>query len=77
MSWNYRVVEVKPKHFELREVYYADDGETYGWTKEAAVPFGESLEELTEDLRYMMLALTQPVLALVPEVGEVLQEKKT
>ena len=63
--WNYRVVRTKEEQYDsyqLYEVYYDDDGKIEGMTENAMEPYGESVEELQNDLEYMMEALKQPVL---------------
>ena len=70
MSWNYRVVrknvymgktmapEVK---FAIHETYYDSDKPT-AITTDSMEPYGETLEELKNDLSYMVAALEKPVL---------------
>jgi len=48
-------------HFNLREVFYDKDKKIEGWTDECS-PFGETFEELKNDLSYMMQALNREVL---------------
>ena len=63
--WNYRVVRTEKEQYDsyqLYEVYYDDDGKIEGMTENAMQPYGESVEELQNDLEYMMEALKQPVL---------------
>ena len=63
--WNYRVVRTEEEQYDsyqLYEVYYDDDGKIEGMTENAMQPYGESVEELQNDLEYMMEALKQPVL---------------
>ena len=63
--WNYRVVRTEKEQYDsyqLYEVYYDDDGKIEGMTENALQPYGESVEELQNDLEYMMEALKQPVL---------------
>lgn len=65
MTWNYRVVRIEEEEYDryhLYEVYYDDDGKIEGMTEESMHPYGESVEELQNDLEYMMEALKQPVL---------------
>ena len=65
MTWNYRIVSEKApegEFLQLYEVYYDDDGKIKGMTENAMKPYGESVEELQNDLEYMMEALKQPVL---------------
>jgi hypothetical protein len=65
MTWNYRVVRVEEEgydRYQLYEVYYDDDGKLEGMTENSMHPYGESVEELQNDLEYMMEALRKPVL---------------
>ena len=63
-TWNYRVMEDEDGQFTLREVYYTDEKEIQSWTGEVA-PFGESEEELRNDLDYMLRAFNLPILSEV------------
>jgi hypothetical protein len=72
--WNYRVVRVKyprPKSlgddeleegFGIREVYYNDDETIYAMSKEDMAPYGETVEELKDNLEQMKEAFNAPVL---------------
>lgn len=65
MTWNHRVFELQHKdevYFELREVYYDEQGKIIGYTQEACSPLGEDLLELRRDLGLMLGALDKPVL---------------
>ena len=65
MTWNYRIVSEKApegEFLQLYEVYYDDDGKIKGMTENPMKPYGESVEELQNDLEYMMEDLKQPVL---------------
>lgn len=67
--WNYRVTyddDVLP-HYEVREVYYDDDGAVAGWTEQPMAPFGENLDELRDDLAKMQEALNRPVLDITDQ----------
>jgi hypothetical protein len=46
----------------IHEVYYDEDGNPNGYTERALSPFGESLEELKNDLLYMLKAFEKPIL---------------
>lgn len=72
-GWNYRVVEQtilfhdKPaeKFFTIREVWYDKKGNPAAWSAEPDHPQGDSLDELKQDICWMLSAvLTQPVLKL-------------
>ena len=67
--WNYRVVRTERQTkkeqydiYQLYEVYYDDDGKIEGMTENAMQPYGESIEELKNDLQWMIEALREPVL---------------
>ena len=75
MTWNYRVIRTKRPHprslgktdeetfdeFTICEVYYNKDDTIYAYS-DAQSPYGETLEELENDLKYMAEALKAPVL---------------
>lgn len=61
MTWDYRVI-VKDGSYYIYEVYYDDDGNPGAFTEDPVSPFGESLEELKEDLKHFSDALSLPVL---------------
>jgi len=60
MSWNYRVIETH-SGYEIREVYYRK-GEPEATTQGTAGCWGQSLEELKQDLKLIEEALNKPVL---------------
>lgn len=72
MIWNYRVMRAHEKipnasnsetYYAIYEVYYAEDGSITNWTQDASgSPFGATLEEMSNDLAWIMTALTKPVL---------------
>jgi len=61
MSWNYRVViadkGTEEEWWSIREVYYNDDGEICGMTKDAVGVVGIDKGEVTWDLLNMLNAL--------------------
>ena len=66
-TWNYRVLERKDKKtgektYAIHEVYYNENGNPDGCTKNSIAPMGESLEELKGDIEYYLRALKKPVL---------------
>jgi hypothetical protein len=66
-TWNYRVLrkthtDANAASYDIHEVYYREDGEIDGWTAESVRPYGEMMEELREDLRYLLHAFRRPVL---------------
>jgi len=65
MSWNYRVVRRMIGNmdtFQIHEVYYREDGAIHTFTEDPVGAFGESLEELKRDLRWMLEACDKEVL---------------
>ncbi len=40
MSWNHRVFRDEHGGLSIRETYYNEDGEIYGWDAEANSPYG-------------------------------------
>jgi hypothetical protein len=73
--WNYRVIR---KHYpdsdevsyQIHEVYYADKGSIEHWTEDPVQPFGETPEELREDIRFFLQAFRRPILELKEVEGE-------
>lgn len=55
--WNYRAVRViwpdKSENWEIRTVYYDNDGTISGYSGEVTYPIGDTFEELTSDLSRM------------------------
>jgi hypothetical protein len=70
MYWNHRAVKYKTKNilgdpdvgYSIHEVFYNDDGTIQGMTQDAVSPFGDTLEELEEEIKRFLLALQEPVL---------------
>ena len=66
--WNYRVVaKYRSEHpfYTIRECYYndKDDKIPHSWTGErSSAPFGDSVDELREDINMMLQAFNKPVL---------------
>ena len=60
-TWNYRIMVNGDGHFSIREVFYGDNKDIEGWTDECS-PFGETLDELTNDINYMMQAFQRDIL---------------
>jgi hypothetical protein len=62
MTWNYRVIREMSDTtamYTIREVYT----DPSGLSAAADAPYGESLDELRDDLTAMLRALDKPVLA--------------
>ncbi len=70
MSWNYRIIshpalglpeEEGNRIYKIHEVY-SDETGIIGYSEDGIEPYGESAEELVQDMHYMSLALEKPVL---------------
>jgi len=69
VTWNYRVVKKTntgydnlEEYYGIHEVYYSEEGVPEMVTVEPVGPAGDTLEELKQDLAYMLEALKKPVL---------------
>lgn len=65
--WNYRIIKTIEQGqplYRIHEVYYNDNGKIEGWTEEPMLPYGESLDELREDIHYFLQAFREPILKL-------------
>jgi len=65
--WNYRAVAryaTDKPYYTIRECFYneCDDRIPRSWSERDSIPFGDSLDELKEDLNMMLLAFNKPVL---------------
>lgn len=73
--WNYRVIR---KHdpdsdtisYQVYEVYYADDGSIEQWTEDPVQPYGETAEELREEIKCFLQAFRCPILERKEVDGE-------
>lgn len=66
-TWNYRVIrrergDGEGDSFQVHEVYYDDAGAITMWSERPIAPYGEDLDVLTSDVRYMLEATDKPVL---------------
>lgn len=59
--------------FTLHKVYYDDDGSVKYWSTDPIAAYGETLEELKNDLEHQLKALEKPVLEET-EDGKTLRE---
>lgn len=70
-KWNYRIMRHTDafgrQFFAIHEAYYNDHGEVGAWTEEAVGAYGETLEELRDDLEKMIRALDYPVIEVKHE----------
>lgn len=75
MSWDHRVIrnidEEGEVSYQVYEVYYDENGDYEYWTKEAVRPFGETLEELQDDIRSFFHASKMPLLEFKEIEGRV------
>lgn len=65
-GWNYRVIRhttpAGDDWFAIHEVYYDKEGIPHSVTESPASPFGETHEDLLEDMKLMQLASKKPTL---------------
>ena len=70
MTWNYRVIshpswdmsrEKGERVFRIHEVF-SDESGIVGYSAQGCQPYGETEEELAQDMKYMNLAFEKPVL---------------
>ncbi len=62
MHWDYRVF-FEDNGYTIRTVYYDDRGEIAACSEKPIQPFGESLENLQEELNLLQAALQKKVLS--------------
>ena len=60
VKWNYRGMVDREGFHSVREVFYDDDGTIESFSANPSPPFGESPEELIENLGMMMEGLKKP-----------------
>lgn len=63
LTWDHRVFRSRGKHgtwYSIREVFYTKRGPGM-YTKDAATPGGEALDELREELIMMLAATYKPI----------------
>jgi len=70
VSWNYRVIKhtSRPFSHQIHEVYY-DRGNIHSCSTDPIVPYGETVEELQEDIRLMQAAFEKPAI-LYEDIGK-------
>ena len=70
MTWNYRIIshpawdmsrEKGERVFRIHEVF-SDESGIVGYSARGCEPYGETEEELAQDMKYMNLAFEKPVL---------------
>ena len=62
MYWDYRVF-LEDGGYTIRTVYYDDRGAIAACAAKETAPFGESVEELQEELNLFLAALKKPVIS--------------
>ena len=82
MSWNYRVIrnsstvnDTTYLSYNIHSVYYDKEGEPFAWSKDPQSPFGETLEELENDLERFRKAFEKPILEIHQENDRSLLKK--
>lgn len=67
MVWDYRVIKNEDENeswYQIHEVYYHKDGKIKCISKDPMNPFGNTMHELKQDMRYMRLACRRPYLKM-------------
>ena len=65
MSWNYRVMKSKDGEddwYQIHEVYYDEDNNVNGWTKNGATVGGNTIDEVRSSLKLMLASLNKEAL---------------
>lgn len=69
MSWNYRIIRSENEgdvFYQMHEAYYEDGKDTSSvpnsWSEKPIDPLGNKIEELKDDIEYMLLAFDKPIL---------------
>lgn len=65
MSWNFRVLRRTVGHeviYGIHEVYYDDAGTPRSCSSDAIEPYGDTVDDLRQELQHMVAALDEPVL---------------
>jgi hypothetical protein len=60
-TWNYRLMVDENGYYSIREVFYDENKNIDGWTDECS-PFGEDLNEIQQDINYMLQAFQRDIL---------------
>ena len=64
--WNHRVIKIMHSNgqdeYQIREVYYNEDGSIFGHTESPEEVFGGSVDDLRQILSRYLKALDQPAL---------------
>jgi hypothetical protein len=65
--WNHRVIrtyfpEFEEYGYQVHEVYYGVNGTITGYTEQPVTGYGETLEELRDDLTHQLAATQLPIL---------------
>jgi len=65
-DWDYRIVEADGV-FTIHQVFYGEDGEVDYYDEEPVSPYGESQEDLENDMVEIWAAFDKPVMRLVDD----------
>jgi len=60
MSWNYRII-FSNDTYAIHEVYYKNNN-IISWSENSISPMGDSIKELSEDIKNMKKAFDLPIL---------------
>src|ERR1041384_4273165 len=71
MIVTYRVFHEEHDHFAIREVFYERDGQMIAYSATPVTPTGGSLNELTQELAWMIEALASPILTIAEADAEI------
>lgn len=63
LTWGYRVLQSN-EGYSIAEVIYDDAGRIISCSSESVTPFGQTFDQLTNDIAALQQALQQPVLQL-------------
>jgi uncharacterized protein (DUF433 family) len=71
MIITYRVFREESGHFTIREVFYERDGQMIAYGATPVTPTGGSLNELTQELAWLVEALASPILTIAEADAEI------
>jgi hypothetical protein len=60
--WNYRVIKRQDESFGIHEVYYDENGDPTMCTADPVTLYGDSVDEIVNDVNHILHALNKPVL---------------
>ena len=65
MTWDYRVIKHTDEgevSYQIHEVYYDENQMIKSWTENSIKPYGETPDELKEDILMQLQAFQKPIL---------------